>query len=350
MGEKRFSAIVVGAGQAGLAAGYHLARWGVDFVILDAAERVGESWRQRWDSLRLFTPARYDGLPGLAFPGSPTLFPTKDEMAAYLEEYARHFALPVRLGSEVTRISRRAEGYEVECDGQTLIGEQIVLANGGWRSPVIPTFAAELGPEVRQLHAAGYRNPDSLQAGSVLVVGAGNSGAEIAMEAAACGHEVWLAGRPVGQVPPVFYVYGGRLFMAFANHVASRRNPVGRRILAQAESHGGPLINLRLDDVTAAGVELVGRVAGIDKGRPRLADDRVLEAANVVWCTGFQPDFTCLEPGLRSAATAHREGRVEGEPGLHLIGMPFQTKLASAFVGGVGADAEDLVRRMKAFR
>jgi putative flavoprotein involved in K+ transport len=350
MAGKRFGVIVVGAGQSGLATGYHLARGGVDFVILDGAERVGESWRRRWDSLRLFTPARYDGLPGMAFPAPPTYFPTKDEMAAYLEEYARQFALPVRLGAEVTRISRHAEGYEVECDGQTLIGEQIVLANGGWRSPVIPAFADELGPEVRQLHAAGYRNPDSLQAGSVLVVGAGNSGAEIAMEAAACGHEVWLAGRPVGQVPPVFYIFGGRLFMFFANHVASRRNPVGRRILARAESHGGPLINLRLEDVTAAGVEPVGRVAGIEEGSPRLADGRVLEAANVVWCTGFQPDFTCLAPGLRSAAAAHREGRVEGEPGLHLIGMPFQTKLASAFVGGVGADAEALVGRMKELR
>src|SRR5579859_5598729 len=187
--------VVVGGGQAGLAMGYHLRRLGRRFVILEAEDRIGESWRGRWDSLRLFTPARYDGLPGAPFPGPPGAFPTKDEMADYLESYARRFNLPVRVGSRVTRIEPDGDGYLVRCRELDLRAAEVVIA-AGYTTASIPPPAADLDPAILQLHARDYRGPDQLRPGPVLVVGAGNSGAEIALEAARAGHQTWLMGRP----------------------------------------------------------------------------------------------------------------------------------------------------------
>ncbi|HEV2458526.1 MAG TPA: NAD(P)-binding domain-containing protein [Ktedonobacterales bacterium] len=328
--------VVIGGGQAGLASGYYLRRMGVDFVILDASQRIGDSWRQRWDSLQLFTPARYDRLPGMPFPAAPDSFPTKDEMADYLEAYARQFALPVRSGAQVGRLWRTADRLVLACGGFGFQTSEVVVATGAHVTPLRPAWAGELDPAIVQLHARDYRNPAQLPAGPVLVVGAGNSGAEIAMETAAAGHITWLAGRPVGESPERAYAFGGRLFWFFANSVASRRHPLGRRIVSKLASRGGPLIRLRLKDVVAAGVGLVPRVTGVSSGRPVLADGRTLPPASIVWCTGFGQDFRWIDlPSLQ-------------EPGLHFIGMPFQHKLASALIGGVGSDAEQLARSIRA--
>ncbi|WP_338178901.1 NAD(P)-binding domain-containing protein [Candidatus Dormiibacter inghamiae] len=333
-----FGVVVVGGGQAGLAMGYHLQRLGLEFVILDAAARVGQSWREHWDSLRLFTPARYDCLPGMPFPAAANSFPTKDEMADYLEEYARRFALPVRSQTRANRVARDGDRYLVECGDAIFRTTEVVIATGAHAIASIPGLAAEVDTEVLQLHAQDYRNPAQLRPGPVLVVGAGNSGAEIAMEAAAAGHETWLAGRTVGHIPSRAYAFGGRIFWLIANHVVSRRHPLGRRLLAKMASRGGPLIRLTIDDVTASRVQLASRVEGVSQGRPRLADGRVVAANSIVWCTGFSQDFSWIDAGLVEA------------PGFHLVGMPFQYKLASAFVGGVGSDAGRIARRISAAR
>jgi putative flavoprotein involved in K+ transport len=184
----RINTIVIGGGQAGLSVGYHLARQGVPFLILEAHNRVGDVWRQRWDSLRLFSPARFDGLDGMRFPARSHYFPTKDEMADFLESYARHFQLPVRTGVRVDGLTREDEGFVVTAGDQRFLADNVVIAMASYQKPKTPPFAAELDPSITQMHSMDYRRPDQLKAGGVLLVGAGNSGAEIAMEARRNGH------------------------------------------------------------------------------------------------------------------------------------------------------------------
>src|SRR5665647_1182747 len=243
---ERIDTVVIGAGQAGLAVGFHLAGQGRPFVLLDAHERVGDSWRQRWDSLRLFTPARYDALPGSRFPGSPWAFPSREEFSDYLERYAVEHALPVRTGTRVRRVAREGSCYLVEIDGGRLLADHVVVAAGFDRLPQTPAFSTELEPSITQVHSAEYRNPAQVPDGDVLVVGAGNSGADIALELSRT-HQVHLSGRHPGQVPfrierPSSRMLSLLVFAAFA-HVLTTRTPMGRRARAQILAHSGPLIS-----------------------------------------------------------------------------------------------------------
>jgi putative flavoprotein involved in K+ transport len=192
-GSEHVETVIIGGGQAGLSTGYHLARRGLPFVILDTNERIGDAWRKRWDSLRLFTPARYDGLPGWPFPAPAWSFPTKDDVAGYLEAYAARFDLPVRTGVRVDRLSREADRYVVAAGDRRFEADQVVVASGAYQRPRVPAFAAQLDPGLVQLHSSDYRDPSQLQEGGVLVVGAANSGAEIALEVST-GHRTWLSG------------------------------------------------------------------------------------------------------------------------------------------------------------
>ena len=195
-----YDTIIIGGGQAGLAVGYYLSQQGRDFVILEAHEQIGDSWRQRWDSLQLFTPAKFSSLPGMPFPDEALHYPTKDEMADYLETYAQRFNLPVKLGTSVKRLSREDDRFVVASGEQRLTARQVVVATGAYQSPRIPTFAKHLDPGIYQVHTKHYRNPSQLPKGETLVVGVGNSGGEIAMELAQT-RRVWLSGKPSGQLP-----------------------------------------------------------------------------------------------------------------------------------------------------
>jgi putative flavoprotein involved in K+ transport len=348
---ERFDVAVIGGGQAGLATGYHLAKRELEFVILDAGERIGDSWRRRWDSLRLFTPARHDGLPGMAFPADPNSFPTKDEMADYLEAYAARLDLPVSLGTAVDWLKREGDRYVLTTRAaQRLEADHVVVATGAYWSPRIPGFARELDPSILQLHVDAYRNPDDLQDGPVLVVGAGNSGAEIALESAVTGHPTSLSGRHPGRIPSAVHLGGDRVFWWFASHLLSLSTPIGRRARRKASSHGGPLIRIRPRDIAAAGIERVPRVAGVRDGQPQLEDGRVLDAANVVWCTGFANDFSWIRsPAFdEKGMPIQLRGVVPSDPGLYFVGLPFLHNLTSALVGGVGRDAEYVVRHIAA--
>lgn len=347
---ERFTVVVVGAGQAGLAVSYHLKRQGIDHVVLDGASRAGDSWRARWDSLRLFTPARYDGLPGLPFPAAADSFPTKDEMADYLEAYVGRHQLPVRLGVRIDRLSRSGDGYVVTAAGHTIEAGHVVVATGAHQTPTIPGWASAVDSSIQQMHAADYRNPSQVGEGPVLVVGAGNSGAEIAIELARAGHSTSLAGRSTGQIPAAAYAFNGLFFWFLANKILSVDTPMGRRARPRVQSHGGPLIRLTVKDVTDAGVALAPRVRTAQEGLPILEDGRTLDVANVIWCTGFGQDFSWIDvPGVRSDRMPdHDRGVVASQPGLYFIGMPFLTKLASAFVGGVGDDAKGVVKTIAA--
>jgi putative flavoprotein involved in K+ transport len=201
MHRARVGTLVIGAGQAGLAAGYHLQQHRLPFVIVDEHARIGDSWRNRWDTLRLFTPARYNGLPGMPFPGPSFMYPSKDQAADYLETYARHFSLPVQTGTKVHRLSAAGDRFKAFCGDEVLEAEKVVVAAGGYHHPRVPAIAAELDAAILQLHSSRYRNRTQLQEGSVLVVGAGNSGSEIAMDLAAH-RQVWLSGPDTGRNPP----------------------------------------------------------------------------------------------------------------------------------------------------
>ncbi len=235
--------LVIGGGQAGLAAGYELARRGRDFVILDAHDHVGDSWRIRWDSLRLFTPASLNGLPGMPFPAPGEHFPTKDELADYLETYAARFALPVQLGVRVDELTRDGDRYLVSAGVRRLAANHVVVATGAYATPGLPAFASQLDPAITQLHSLDYRNPGQLRDGRVLVVGAGNSGAEIALELAAT-HQTWLAGRDTGHFPNLFALGGlsyqvGRLAFQGLKRLTVD-TWLGRSIVRNARAFRGP--------------------------------------------------------------------------------------------------------------
>jgi len=345
--QERVNTIVVGGGQAGLSVGYHLKRRGVDFVILDDRARVGDVWRSRWDSLRLFTPARFDGLDGLQFPAPPFSFPTKDEMADYLETYARTFALPVRSSMRVDRVSRASDGgFLVVAGDHRFHAQNVVVAMAHYQRPRIPAFAGKLAPRIVQLHSLQYRNPSQLAPGDTLIVGVGNSGAEIAIEAAA-GHKTWLAGPDTGHAPfrvdgPAARLGLSRLMYRIVFHrILSLATPIGRRVRAKALHRAAPLIRLSPTDLANSGVVRVPRVADVRNGLPVLEDGRVLDVANVVWCTGFHPGFSWIDLPVFGADgdPRHRAGVVEDEPGLFFVGLHFLYALSSGMVHGVGRDA-----------
>jgi putative flavoprotein involved in K+ transport len=346
-GQERVNTVVIGGGQAGLSVGYHLKRHGVDFVILDDRARVGDVWRQRWDSLRLFTPARHSSLDGLPFPAPPFSFPTKDEMADYLETYARTFSLSVRSGVRVDRVSRAADGgFLVVAGDLRLHAQNVVVAMAHYQRPRVPAFARKLAPRIVQLHSLQYRNQSQLAPGDTLIVGVGNSGAEIAVETAA-GHKTWLAGRDTGHAP--FRVDGlaarlvlSRLMLRVIFHrLLSLATPIGRRVRPKSLHRAAPLIRLRPKDLADAGVIRVPRVIDVRDGLPVLEDGRVLDVANVVWSTGFDPGFSWIDLPVFGAdgEPRHRAGIVDAEPGLFFVGLTFLFALSSSMIHGVGRDA-----------
>jgi putative flavoprotein involved in K+ transport len=348
--------VVVGGGQAGLAVGYSLARRGLPFVILDANERIGDAWRTRWDSLRLFSMARYNGLPGMPFPGPTDAFPTKDQMADYLEAYAARFELPVRTGVRVDRLGRRDDRFEVAAGTMRFEADNVVVAMGSHQLPSVPPFAVELDPGIVQLHAGDYRNLTQLHDGAVLVVGVGNSGGEIALDLAGS-HPTSLAGKEVGHVPFRIESAVARrillplLFRLIVHHLLTVDTPLGRRMRPRLLSHGQPLVRVKPSDLAAAGVQRVGRVVGIKDGLPVLEDGRTLEVANVIWCTGYRPAFAWIDLPVFDA-TGHEprqhRGIVEAEPGLYFVGLFFLYALSSGFLRGVGRDAEHVVEAIAA--
>jgi putative flavoprotein involved in K+ transport len=355
-GAEHYETVIIGGGQAGLSVGYHLARRGRRFVILDANQRIGDTWRERWDSLRLFTPARYDGLPGWPFPAPAWSFPTKDEVADYLEAYAARFDLHVRTGVRVDRLSREGDRYVVAAGKNRYEADHVVVASGPYPRPRIPAFAPELDPGIVQLHSSQYRDPSQLRGGGVLVVGAANSGAEIALEVSR-DHRTWLSGRHPGQEPFRPGSRSGRLLLpvvwSMASHVLTVKTPIGRMVRRKFhhggfQSRGLPLARVRPKDLTAAGIQRVPRTAGALGGLPVLEDGRDLEVTNVIWCTGFIPDFAWIDLPVfaQDGGPVHDRGIVGSEPGLYFVGLVFLYALASSLVGGVGTDAEQIAEHI----
>ncbi len=335
---ERYDTLVVGGGQAGLAVGYHLAARDLDFAILDAEPRIGDSWRGRWDSLRLLTPAAYSGLPGMPFPAAPTHLPDKDEVADYLVRYAERFDLPVHSGTRVEALTTDGTRYVLHTADRRFEADNVVVTTGPFQRPMVPAAAARLAPAIHQLHSSAYRGPFALPEGPTLVVGAGNSGAQIALELARF-RKVWLAGRTTRRFPRRVL---GRDLYAWTWPLAQRLTldtALGRRLDARARG-GDPLVGQSLAALVAAGVGRVGRVTDARGGLP-VCEGEVLSPRVVVWCTGYTADYGWIALPVfdDTGRPRHHRGVVADAPGLYFVGLRFQHRMTSALLGGVGADA-----------
>ncbi|MGZ8849065.1 MAG: flavin-containing monooxygenase [Thermoanaerobaculia bacterium] len=340
-----YDAIVIGAGQAGLAAGYFLSRAGASFMMLEGAAEIGDSWRRRWDSLRLFTPARYNGLPGMAFPGHRYALPGKDDVASYLQAYATRFSLPIQTASRVTALERDGERFIVRTADADLVCSSVVVTTGAYQRPFIPEFASQLSKAIVQLHSSEYRNPSQLPDGGVLVVGAGNSGTQIALELAAS-RRVWLSGRNTGTIPRRLL---GRDIYDWLWPTLMRpsvKSWIGRRLTGGQMFAGDPVIGLAKGEMERSTVTRTARTAGERDGHPVLEDGTALpEIAAVIWCTGFRPNFSWINLPVFGADgyPTHRRGLIDAVPGLGFLGLRYQHRFNSSLLGGVGADAEFVV-------
>src|ERR687891_321277 len=340
--------VVVGGGQAGLAIGYYLARQGRAFTILEAADEPAAAWRERWDSLKLFTSARYDALPGLAFPGDPDRYPTRDEVAEYLTEYARRFELPVELGSRVRSVRKAGDGYTVELDDRAYEADQVVIATGPFQVPRVPPIAERLADDVVQLHSSAYRSPKAISAGPVLVVGGGNTGYQIAEElSSSCEVHLSIGSR---QTPLPQRILGRDLFWYLEATGLTRKTAdsrIGRRLSGRDTLIGSTPRALR----RRHGVQLHPRAVGAKGPRVSFDDGVTLDVGAVIWATGFASDYSWIDAPVldERGGPVHRRG-VTDSPGLYFLGLSWQHTRGSALLGWIGDDAEHIAQRIEGFR
>jgi putative flavoprotein involved in K+ transport len=343
---ERFDVVVIGAGQAGLAIGYFLARAGRRFLIVDGADSIAAAWRSRWDSLVLFTPRRYDSLPGLAFPGDPDGYPTRDEVVAYLEQYAAAFELPVELASAVRSLDADGGLFVVALEGRQIEADQVVVATGPFQVPRVPALAAELAPDLFQTNSTAYRRPSDVPAGTVLVVGGGNTGFQIAKELAAT-HPVHLAvGSRQTPLPQTFL--GRDLFWwltktrLLTKTIESR---LGRRMRDR-----DTLIGSSPRQLKRYGVELKPRAVAASGRTVSFADGSELDVDAVIWATGYRPDHSWIKLPVAdpNGCVPHRRG-VTDVPGLYFLGLSWQHTRGSALLGWVKHDAEFIAEEIDAF-
>ena len=338
--------LVIGAGQAGLAVAYHLRQAGLRFLVVDAAVEVGAAWRSRWDSLTLFTPAQYDALPGMAFPAPADTYPTAADVADYLQSYATVFELPILLNTRVSGLERHGEEFAVATGRGLLHARQVVVATGPFQTPVTPAISADLGSDVRQLHSTEYRNPDQVDPGPVVVVGAGNSGRQIALELSAA-HEVTLAvGTAAMQLPQ--RMLGRDLFWwLLKSRLLSKT--ADSRVARRMRARGDLVIGSPLGDLRDAGVDIRPRLTGTNGDQVTFADQTQVRPATVIWATGFRSDYSWIDiPDVITERGVEHERGITRVPGLTFIGLPWQHTRGSALLGFVERDAEWLAARITA--
>jgi putative flavoprotein involved in K+ transport len=337
---------VIGAGQAGLAIGYFLARQGRRFVVLDGGDAIGSAWRDRWDSLTLFTPRRYDGLPGLAFPGNPDGYPTGGEVVSYLERYAVTFELPIELSSAARSLTRDDGMFVIELDDGPIRAQQVVVATGPFQTPRVPALADGLDRGVVQLHSSAYRTPDAIPPGRVLVVGGGNTGFQIAQELAGS-RDVHLS---IGsrQTPLPQRILGRDLFWYLEATGLIRKTTasrIGRRLEGRETLIGSSPRAVR----RRHGVQLHRRAVDTAGSTVRFSDGTELEVATVIWATGFGVDHSWIHVPVFDAngRVVHQRGLTSAS-GLYFLGLSWQHTRGSALLGFVKDDAEYLAQQISA--
>ena len=351
-GSQDVDTLVIGGGQAGLVIGHGLAQQGVEFVILDASERIGDAWRNRWDSLRLFTQARMNGLPGMAFPASGGEFVGKDEVADFLENYAETMRLPVRSGVRVRALSTEGGQFVVDTTEETFRANNVVVAMADYQKPRTPEFATGLDSSIVQMHSSEYKNPTQLQDGPTLIVGLGNSGADIAYEVAKT-HSTIVSGTENGAIP--FFLeswfgrhIGTRLVRLAMVKILNTSTPMGRRARPKLLASGPPLVRIRPKELKKAGVERVARIAGVENGMPVTTDGTRLQVSNVIWCTGFTTGFDWIDLPVfdDDGHPNHTRGVVMTQPGLYFVGLYFLHSVWSETITGVKPDARHVVNHL----
>jgi len=349
--ENKYKVIVVGAGQSGLAVGYYLKQHNIPFIILDANKRVGDAWRKRWNSLKLFTHAKFDGLPGYPYPDQPNTFPTKDQMADYLEYYADYFKLPIKSNTKIDLLTKEGNLYYLKTGDEQFIAENVIVAMSNFQEPKIPSFAKELDENIVQFHSMHYVDPFQFKEGSVLVVGAGNSGAEIALEAAKNNHDVWLSGRDTGHIP--FDINGmlakvileRLIFRLLFHRVFTLSTPIGKKIRPKVITHGGPLVRIKPKEIIEAKIKRISKITGVIDGLPVTEDKEKIDAKNLVWCTGFESSYPWINvPNLKNNEFVR--GVSDNVSGLYFVGQHFQYAFSSAMIHGVGRDAKYIVEKI----
>jgi putative flavoprotein involved in K+ transport len=340
--------IVIGAGQAGLAVAQQLQLHGLAFLVLDAAAEIGHTWQSRWDSLTLFTSARYSSFRGMPFPAEPDSYPSKDAVADYLCRYVEKFQLPVLLDTTVTALTRTEDLFTVHTGRGLFLVRQVVVATGPFQVPVIPAISAAFGPDIIQLHSSDYHNPLQLPPGPVLVVGGGNSGVQIAAELSA-NRPVHLAvGSSLTQVPK--RLLGKDLFW-WLTRLGMFSAPVDSRLGRKFRARGDLLIGSSLRQLRRAGVQLHSRLTRADETTAHFADDGQISVTSVVWATGFRADYSWIQiPGVTSDGRVVHDRGASPLPGLHFLGLPWLHTRGSALLGFVGADAAYTANRIAGAR
>jgi putative flavoprotein involved in K+ transport len=336
--------VVIGGSQSGLAIAWYLARQQLRFVVLEAGPEPGHVWRSRWDSLKLFTPGRYDALPGLPFPGSPDTYPAKEMVADYLNAYATAFDLPVRLNARVTALTLTAEGFEARTGDGVFRARQVVVATGPFQVAYVPPAAQQLDGSVTQLHSAGYRNPRALPPGPVLVVGGGNSGFQIAEELAAT-RQVDLSIATKAPVLP--QRRAGQDLFWWLTRLGLMRVTAGSRVGRRLRARPDFIIGSSRRRLRMAGVRFRPAVTGAQGRTARFADGSRRDVGVVIWTTGYRSDYSWMHiPGVvRDGQVIHRRG-VTDVPGLYFLGLPWQHSRGSALLGFVREDAAYLAGRI----
>lgn len=341
-----YDVLVVGGGQAGLSMGYYLKQSGLSFVILDNQSKAGDVWRKRYDSLIMFTPRLYSSLPGLPLPGDPKEFPTKDEIADYLDQYVQAFDLPIKFNTQVQKVRKEKDIFVISTNDLMLKTKRIVIATGPFHTPSIPSFSKELSREITQLHSSEYRNPTQLQDGPVLVVGSGNSGAQIAVELSES-HETYLSVSQTIRFMPL-NIAGKSIFWWFDKLgilKADRHSFIGKKI----QSKGDPIFGYELrEKIKNHSVILKSRTKSIHKNEIQFEDLTSISVKNIIWATGFIPNYSWIEiPNLldSNGKVTHERGVTEID-GLYFLGLPWQHRRGSALLLGVGEDAEYLYKYM----
>jgi putative flavoprotein involved in K+ transport len=343
-----FEVVVIGGGQAGLAMGYYLRHQGRRFVVFERGDSIVPAWRERWDSLTLFTPRRYSALPGHPFPGDPDGYPTRDEVISYLERYAETFELPIELNSEVRKLSREADRFVLKIEDRTITADQVVVATGPFQTPFVPKLSEKLEPELWQAHSTRYRQPSDVPQGTVAVVGGGNTGFQIAKELSAT-HKVVLS---VGsKQKPLPQRIAARDLFWWLTKTRLLSTTVESRLGSKLQ-YRDTLIGSSPRELTRRyGVELKPRADEASGRTVRFEDGSELEVDAVIWATGYRPDHTWIDlPILDSKGRLRHRRGVTDVPGLFFLGLTWQWTRGSALIGWVKDDAQFLAERIAALQ
>lgn len=340
-----YDTIIIGGGQAGLSAGYFLKKLGQKFIILTKNQKIGDNWRRRWDSLRLFTPVYYNKLPGMEFPSNnPDYLPDKNETGDFLETYAQKFELPVHLDTEVLKIEGNAHSFVINTRTNSYTSKNVIVATGAFHNPHVPNFSKDFSKNIFQIHSSDYSNPSQLKEGDVLVVGAGSSGLQIATEIKELNHQrkVWLSGPNTGTFPR--QILGIDIYHFFAPTVfrIPTKSMPGKIVKAVSYRHGDLVLRPTYKKMIKAGVKRVGRTVGVKNNLPLLDNGNTLDVSNIVWCTGFRHNFKWIKLDIFDDVgyPLHNRGIIEKFPGIYFLGLHFQYSISSSLLGGVGKDAE----------